>query len=49
MDRFKQIETSNPEGFKKMMVQAQKDIREKYALYEQLAKLHVGGGSGPGE
>jgi pyruvate-ferredoxin/flavodoxin oxidoreductase len=36
--RFKQIETSNPEGFKKMMTQAQKDIREKYALYEQLAK-----------
>jgi pyruvate-ferredoxin/flavodoxin oxidoreductase len=36
--RFKQVEASNPEGFKKMMAQAQKDIREKYALYEQLAK-----------
>jgi pyruvate-ferredoxin/flavodoxin oxidoreductase len=36
--RFKSIETANPEGFKKMIGQAQKDIREKYALYEQLAK-----------
>jgi pyruvate-ferredoxin/flavodoxin oxidoreductase len=36
--RFKQVEASNPEGFKKMMAQAQKDVREKYALYEQLAK-----------
>jgi pyruvate-ferredoxin/flavodoxin oxidoreductase len=36
--RFKTVETSNPEGFKRMMGQAQKDVREKYALYEQLAK-----------
>ena len=36
--RFKTVEASNPEGYKKMMGQAQKDIREKYALYEQLAK-----------
>jgi pyruvate-ferredoxin/flavodoxin oxidoreductase len=36
--RFKTVETSNPEGYKKMMAQAQKDVREKYALYEQLAK-----------
>jgi pyruvate-ferredoxin/flavodoxin oxidoreductase len=36
--RFKQVEAANPEGFKKMIEQAQKDVREKYALYEQLAK-----------
>jgi pyruvate-ferredoxin/flavodoxin oxidoreductase len=36
--RFKQVEAAYPEAYKKMMVQAQKDIREKYALYEQLAK-----------
>jgi pyruvate-ferredoxin/flavodoxin oxidoreductase len=36
--RFKMVEASNPEGYKVMMAQAQKDIREKYALYEQLAK-----------
>ncbi|MGB8932017.1 MAG: thiamine pyrophosphate-dependent enzyme, partial [Anaeromyxobacteraceae bacterium] len=36
--RFKTVEVSNPEGYKKMMTQAQKDIREKFALYEQLAK-----------
>jgi pyruvate-ferredoxin/flavodoxin oxidoreductase len=36
--RFKQVQVSNPEGYKKMMAQAQKDIREKYALYEQLSK-----------
>ncbi len=36
--RFRQVEQSNPEGFRKMMAQAQKDIHEKYALYEQLAK-----------
>jgi pyruvate-ferredoxin/flavodoxin oxidoreductase len=36
--RFRQVQQSNPEGFKKMMDQAQKDVREKYALYEQLAR-----------
>jgi pyruvate-ferredoxin/flavodoxin oxidoreductase len=36
--RFRQVEQSNPDGFRKMMDQAQKDVREKYALYEQLAK-----------
>jgi pyruvate-ferredoxin/flavodoxin oxidoreductase len=36
--RFRQVEQANPEGFKKMMGQAQKDVREKYALYEQLAR-----------
>jgi len=36
--RFRQVEQANPEGFKKMMEQAQRDIREKYALYEQLAR-----------
>src|SRR5512133_1979445 len=36
--RFRQVEQANPEGYKKMMAQAQKDVREKYALYEQLAR-----------
>jgi pyruvate-ferredoxin/flavodoxin oxidoreductase len=36
--RFRQVEQSNPESFKKMMVQAQNDVRERYALYEQLAR-----------
>jgi len=36
--RFRQVELSNPEGFKKMLEQAQRDVREKYALYEQLSK-----------
>ncbi|HEX9242864.1 MAG TPA: pyruvate:ferredoxin (flavodoxin) oxidoreductase [Anaeromyxobacter sp.] len=36
--RFRQVEAANPEGFKKMMEQAQKDVRDKYALYEQLAR-----------
>jgi pyruvate-ferredoxin/flavodoxin oxidoreductase len=36
--RFRQVEQANPEGFQKMLGQAQKDVREKYALYEQLAK-----------
>ncbi|MBK9518517.1 MAG: pyruvate:ferredoxin (flavodoxin) oxidoreductase [Anaeromyxobacter sp.] len=36
--RFRQVEAANPEGYKRMMEQSQKDIREKYALYEQLAR-----------
>jgi pyruvate-ferredoxin/flavodoxin oxidoreductase len=36
--RFRQVEATNPEGFRKMLDQAQKDVREKYALYEQLAR-----------
>jgi pyruvate-ferredoxin/flavodoxin oxidoreductase len=36
--RFRQVEQANPAAFKKMMEQAQKDVREKYALYEQLAR-----------
>jgi pyruvate-ferredoxin/flavodoxin oxidoreductase len=36
--RFRQVEAANPEAFNKMLAQAQKDVREKYALYEQLAK-----------
>ncbi|BDG03778.1 pyruvate:ferredoxin (flavodoxin) oxidoreductase [Anaeromyxobacter oryzae] len=36
--RFRQVEQANPEAFKRMLEQAQKDVREKYALYEQLAR-----------
>jgi pyruvate-ferredoxin/flavodoxin oxidoreductase len=36
--RFKQIAISNPAGYKKLIDQAQADIRDKYALYEQLSR-----------
>ncbi len=36
--RFRQVEQANPESYKRMMAQAQKDVRERYALYEQLAR-----------
>jgi pyruvate-ferredoxin/flavodoxin oxidoreductase len=36
--RFRQVEQANPVAFKQMMEQAQKDVRERYALYEQLAR-----------
>ena len=36
--RFKQVQAANPENYKKLMEQAQREIREKYALYEQLAR-----------
>jgi pyruvate-ferredoxin/flavodoxin oxidoreductase len=36
--RFKQVAMSNPEGYKKLMAQAQADVRDKYALYEQLSR-----------
>jgi pyruvate-ferredoxin/flavodoxin oxidoreductase len=36
--RFRQVEQANPEAFKKMMEQAQSGVRERYALYEQLAR-----------
>ncbi|HYD43240.1 MAG TPA: pyruvate:ferredoxin (flavodoxin) oxidoreductase [Anaeromyxobacter sp.] len=35
--RFRQVEAANPAQFKKLMEQAQKDVREKYAMYEHLA------------
>ena len=51
--RFKQVAISNPEGYKKLMAQAQADIRDKYALYDQLSKVMnpanmVPGGNKPG-
>ncbi len=36
--RFKQVQVSNPAAFEKMIAQAQKDVREKFALYEHLAR-----------
>jgi pyruvate-ferredoxin/flavodoxin oxidoreductase len=32
------VEAVNPEGFKKMLAEAEKLAQERYALYEQLAK-----------
>jgi pyruvate-ferredoxin/flavodoxin oxidoreductase len=50
--RFKQIAMSNPEGYQKMLDQAQVDLRHKYALYEQLSRAMnpanlVAGGTKP--
>ncbi len=36
--RFRQVEAANPVAFKKMMDQAQNEVRERYALYEQLSR-----------
>jgi pyruvate-ferredoxin/flavodoxin oxidoreductase len=36
--RFRQVEAANPEIYKKLMDQAQHDVLEKYALYEQLVR-----------
>jgi pyruvate-ferredoxin/flavodoxin oxidoreductase len=37
-NRFKQVELTNPELFKKYMQQAQASVKERFALYEQMAK-----------
>jgi pyruvate-ferredoxin/flavodoxin oxidoreductase len=37
-NRFKQVEQSQPEHWKKFLEEAQKGVRERYALYEQLAR-----------
>ena len=45
------VEQAHPEAFKQMMVEAQKNVREHYAFYEQLAKAMnpaVLSGSGDG-
>ncbi len=39
--RYRMIEQQNPEGFKKLMAQAQLDTTNRYSVYEQLAKLSV--------
>jgi len=39
--RYRMIEQQNPEGFKKLMDQAQLDTTNRYSVYEQLAKLSV--------
>ena len=35
--RFRQVEAANPSGYKTMMERAQRELKEKYALYEQLS------------
>ena len=39
--RYRMVEQLNPEHFKKLMAQAQLDVTNRYAVYEQLAKLSV--------
>jgi pyruvate-ferredoxin/flavodoxin oxidoreductase len=35
--RFRQVEAANPEVYKRLMEQAQREVREKYSLYEHLS------------
>jgi pyruvate-ferredoxin/flavodoxin oxidoreductase len=37
-NRFKQVQQSNPEVFKKLVEESQRNVRERYALLEQMAK-----------
>jgi pyruvate-ferredoxin/flavodoxin oxidoreductase len=37
-NRFRQVELSQPEHWKVLLEQAQRNVHERYALYEQLAK-----------
>jgi pyruvate-ferredoxin/flavodoxin oxidoreductase len=39
--RFRMVEQAHPEAFKRMMFEAQKNVRERYALYDQLAKAMI--------
>jgi pyruvate-ferredoxin/flavodoxin oxidoreductase len=36
--RFRMVEQQNPERFRQLLAAAQAEVRERYALYEQLAK-----------
>ncbi len=37
-NRFRQVEQASPEHWKKFLEEAQRGVRERYALYEQLAR-----------
>jgi len=37
-NRFKQVQQTNPEGFKRLVEESQRSIRERFALLEQLAR-----------
>jgi pyruvate-ferredoxin/flavodoxin oxidoreductase len=39
--RFRMVEQQNPERFQRLLAAAQAEVRERYALYEQMAK-HAG-------
>jgi pyruvate-ferredoxin/flavodoxin oxidoreductase len=50
--RFRMVEQTNPEAYRVMMAQAQREVREKYALLEQLSKamtpaIAAAGGAAP--
>jgi pyruvate-ferredoxin/flavodoxin oxidoreductase len=45
--RFQQIERATPEVYKALMTKAQSDIREKYALYEGMARAMTPAGAPP--
>ncbi len=47
--RFRMVEQAHPEAFARMMAEAQKNVRERYALYDQLAKAMLPANlTGPG-
>jgi pyruvate-ferredoxin/flavodoxin oxidoreductase len=47
-NRFKQTQLGQPESWKKFLVDAQRGVKERYALYEQLARaMNPGNLAGP--
>ncbi len=47
-NRYRQVQQANPEAFDRFMTEAQKAVREKYALYEQLARAMLPANLVPG-
>ena len=47
-NRFQQVKLTNPDRFKHFMAQAQVEVREKFALYEQMARALSPTGTVPG-
>jgi pyruvate-ferredoxin/flavodoxin oxidoreductase len=44
--RFKMLTKSNPEAAEQLMIQAEKNIQERWNYYERLAALDFSGGNG---
>ncbi|HZZ86220.1 MAG TPA: pyruvate:ferredoxin (flavodoxin) oxidoreductase [Anaeromyxobacteraceae bacterium] len=47
-NRYRQVQQANPEAFNRFMDEAQKTVRERYALYEQLARAMLPANLVPG-
>jgi pyruvate-ferredoxin/flavodoxin oxidoreductase len=46
--RFRVVEQMNPERFKRLVQDAQREVSARFSIYEQLARLSFGGNSGGG-